>query len=73
MISSFINWIKEQEFYDNTTIILIGDHLTMNDLFYSNQNVDERTIYNAFINSPVLSDNYFNSQQIYLICFLQHL
>ena len=28
-VSSFINWIKEQDFYDNTTIVLSGDHTTM--------------------------------------------
>ena len=28
-VDEFINWIKEQDFYENTTIILIGDHCSM--------------------------------------------
>lgn len=28
-ISDFIDWIKEQDFYENTTIIISGDHLSM--------------------------------------------
>lgn len=52
MIKSFIDWIKEQDFYDNTVIILVGDHLTMQENFYD---IDDytRTIYNAFINVSI--------------------
>ena len=50
-INSFINWIRMQDFYENTTIIITGDHLTMQnmDINYSYT----RSIYNAFINSKV--------------------
>jgi len=52
MINNFINWIKEQEFYDNTTIVIVGDHLTMQDGFYDKEyDFYDRTIYNVFINS----------------------
>ena len=51
-INSFINWIKEQNFYDNTTIIITGDHLTMQLNFYDESYTD-RTIYNAIINSKI--------------------
>ena len=52
-VSDFINWIKEQDFYKDTTIIITGDHLGMQTSFYeglSNDNY-ERTIYSAIINS----------------------
>lgn len=51
-IIEFINWIKEQKFYENTTIVIAGDHLTMNSNFYNDNNY-QRTIYNTFINSPI--------------------
>ena len=38
-VSEFIDWIKEQPFYENTTIILSGDHLTMDSDFC--ENIDE--------------------------------
>lgn len=28
-VGEFVNWIKQQEFYKNTTIVISGDHLTM--------------------------------------------
>lgn len=51
MLYDFINWIQSQDFYENTVIVIIGDHLTMrNDFFKTNKDY-ERTIYNLFINS----------------------
>ena len=52
-IYSFVNWIKKQDFYKDTTIIISGDHLTMQSDFYHMKNWYQRTIYNTIINSPV--------------------
>lgn len=52
MIGEFISWVKEQDFYENTTIVLVGDHHTMQDNFYNEDNY-ERGVYNAFINAKV--------------------
>ena len=57
MIGEFISWIKEQDFYQNTTIIITGDHPTMQDNFYDIDNGYNRTIYNTFINSRVIPVN----------------
>lgn len=53
-VYEFVNWVKKQDFYDNTTIVISGDHLTMDKDFF--ENTDEeytRTVYNVFIN-PVI-------------------
>lgn len=50
-VADFVKWIQEQEFYEDTTIVISGDHLTMQVL--SEDNIDknyQRTIYNAIIN-----------------------
>ena len=61
MINDFVEWIKKQKFYDNTTIIIVGDHLTMQDGFYGTEyDFSNRTIYNVFINS--VNDNSFNNK-----------
>ena len=58
----FINWIREQDFYENTSIVIIADHLSMDQPFFDRQ-VDpnfERTIFNTFINpaaTPVNTQN----------------
>lgn len=48
---SFIRWIQEQPFYDNTTIVLIGDHLSMDtDFFEDFDSSYLRTQYNLILN-----------------------
>jgi phosphoglycerol transferase len=52
-VYDFVQWIMEQPFYENTTIVITGDHCSM-DNGYFNRNVDggyERHIYNCFINA----------------------
>ena len=52
-IGDFVDWIKEQDFYDNTTIVIVGDHMTMQSNFYELDKNYQRTIYNTFINSSI--------------------
>lgn len=52
-IGEFVNWIEEQDFYENTTIVIVGDHMTMQSNFYEENKNYQRTIYNAFINSKI--------------------
>jgi len=54
-VLEFVQWLQEQPFYENTTIVITGDHLSM-DNGYFNRNVDAdyvRRNYNCFINSAV--------------------
>ena len=51
-VAAFIDWIREQPFYDNTTIIISGDHLTMDAGFMEDIDPDyTRTVYNCFIHA----------------------
>lgn len=54
-VAAFIQWIQSQDFYENTTIILVGDHLTMDNRHMTSieaENFDRR-VYNCIINSAV--------------------
>lgn len=66
MIYDFIEWIKLQDFYDNTTIVIVGDHLTMQDGFYDTDEFENRTIYNTFINSLV-GKEFNNKNRIFTV------
>ncbi len=48
----FVRWIQEQDFYKNTTIVIIGDHLSMADSFVGDITDYTRTTYNLFLNLP---------------------
>lgn len=56
-IYEFVKWIQKQEFYENTTIVVIGDHLGMQENFYNTQEGYTRTVYNAIINSAIEEAN----------------
>lgn len=59
-VGEFVNWIKKQDFYDNTTIVITGDHLTMNNIFFNEEPV--RNVYDVFINSKVKGVNIKNRE-----------
>lgn len=54
-IAGFIKWIQEQDFYENTTIVLTGDHNSMQEAdYYEGKIVSDdyqRVTYNAFLNT----------------------
>lgn len=58
-IYEFVEWAKEQEFYENTTIVIVGDHLGMQNEFYEAKTNDAytRTIYNTIINPAIETTN----------------
>lgn len=49
---SFVEWAKQQEWYENTTIVIIGDHNSMVKNFWDDIGSFDRRIYNCFINVP---------------------
>ena len=60
----FVNWLKEQPFWENTTVVITGDHLSM-DNGYFQRNVDEnynRMVYNCILNAPISADNTKNRE-----------
>lgn len=60
-VESFLNWLKEQEYYDDTTIVIVGDHPSMSADVSNNMKAGYvRTTYNAFINSACNSENTHN-------------
>ncbi len=52
-IESFIEWCKQQEFYENTTIIIVGDHPRMDKNLVSAVDMYDRTMYNCIINAAI--------------------
>ena len=56
-VDDFLTWCRQQPFYEDTTIVILGDHASMTVGYYEEENMDahggnrHRKIYNAFINS----------------------
>lgn len=57
-VLAFVQWLQAQDFYENTTVIICGDHPSMDNQYFV-RNIDkdyERHVYNCFINSAVTTD-----------------
>ncbi len=61
-IAEFLSWLEEQDFYDTTTIIIVGDHLSMDTDYFDKSENYTRTTYNVIINSLVTTANTTNRQ-----------
>ncbi len=53
MLNNFLYWLKQQDFYKDTVVVITGDHLTMQDKVFDFFPYENRYIYNTFINSPI--------------------
>ncbi len=61
----FVRWIQQQPFYENTTIVLIGDHLSMDQKFFEGFDPNyKRTCFNLILN-PAPSVQGVNSTRLH--------
>lgn len=63
-VTEFVAWLQQQDFYDNTTIVICGDHTTMDSNFCSS--VDDgflRRTYMTILNSAATCDS--TEQRLY--------
>ncbi len=60
LVSDFLSWIEQQPFYEDTVIIISGDHTRMDKQLVSESDFMDRTIYNCFIHSEVDTENVKN-------------
>lgn len=56
-VYEFVQWIQEQPFYENTTIVISGDHLTMDSDFCEDVPDDyTRKVYTTYINAAAQNE-----------------
>lgn len=56
-VSAFIKWCQTQSWYKDTTIVISGDHPTMNATIQKGTPWDQRLVYTCYINSAVKRDS----------------
>ncbi|SEU09459.1 phosphoglycerol transferase [Salinibacillus kushneri] len=71
-VNEFIKWLRDQDFYEETTLVIMGDHLSMQGGgFFPTYTYEgyKRTIYNTFLNTAVEPDKeknrFFSSLDMY--------
>ncbi len=65
-VNDFVRWIQEQDFYENTTIVISGDHLSMDSNFFNKVDDDyPRQVYNCVINPAVEDSNVREKNRVF--------
>lgn len=56
-VAEFLDWLSEQDFYKDTTVVISGDHLTMDSGYISRQGADsfDRRTYVAIVNGNAVN------------------
>lgn len=56
-VAEFLDWLSEQNFYEDTTVVISGDHLTMDSDYISKQGADlfDRRTYVAIVNGNAVN------------------
>ena len=57
-IAELIEWIEQQDFFENTTIVIAGDHLTMDSSYVERHDIDNynRRTYFTIINGKAINE-----------------
>ena len=58
-VGEFVKWIKDQDFYEDTVIVITGDHISMQEAAFVEKN---RHVYNSFINTDKTGEYSKNRQ-----------
>lgn len=53
LVTEFVAWCMEQDFFEDTAIVITGDHPRMDTRLVKGVDYYERTMYNCFINAAV--------------------
>ena len=65
-IADFLDWCKEQDFYDDTLIVVLGDHPRMDSELVEGIEGYDRTNYNLFLNvDAALTDGAQTANRLY--------
>jgi phosphoglycerol transferase len=55
-VTEFVEWCRQQEFYEDTVIVITGDHPRMDTYLVNGISYYNRTVYNCFINSEITAE-----------------
>ena len=57
VVGEFVQWLREQPFYEDTTVVIVGDHINMLNSFCDESDNPQRGRYNVILNSVVTTEN----------------
>ena len=65
-VAAFVHWVQQQDFYENTTIVISGDHLSMDSTFFRFIDSEyDRQVYNCIINPAVVDPKNYEKCRVF--------
>lgn len=64
-VVDFVEWIQQQPWYENTTIVITGDHISMKADFWDDIGDYRRKTYNCFINCAAENEDENTKERIF--------
>jgi len=55
-VTEFVEWVKEQDFYKDTVVIITGDHPRMDTNLVADVDYYDRTVYNCILNTDAVPE-----------------
>ena len=53
LIYDFVKWVQEQDYYEDTTIVIVGDHLLKENDYFEERKATDRSVYSCIINPGI--------------------
>lgn len=69
LVAEFLEWCKAQPFYEDTVIVVTGDHPRMDTYLVDGFSYYDRTVYNCVINSAVTAERTQNREYTHMDVF----
>ncbi len=63
-LTAFLDWCREQPFYEDTVIVLIGDHPRMDTFLVEGVARADRTMYNCFLNANAVPQSSLKNREL---------
>lgn len=68
-VAEFVEWCKAQPFYEDTVIVITGDHPRMDTYLVDGFSYYDRTVYNCLLNSAVAAEGTENREYTHMDVF----
>lgn len=64
LLSDFLTWLKQQSYYEDTTVVIVGDHISHEVEYFKEFDKDvQRNIFNLILNSKTPEEHYQSKQR----------
>lgn len=69
LVTDFVDWCSQQPFYEDTVIVIMGDHPRMDTILVDGVSYYDRTVYNCILNSGLEPESRYDREFTHMDMF----